>query len=255
MNRTPGLVPVLLAVSVAAAGCMPVLIGTREPFDSTGIVVPPVVGAPSPESAVWLTAGQRVRVTAPSAGIIHQTATLVGMSGDSIVLGALGAKRGDAPALSDRSRRAVPLGSVTSLEISRGTGSNRGGGAIVGALVGAVGGGVLGGSGGCDLEIGLRMQHFSCTVLGAVGGAVVGAGVGALVGGALHSERWEQVPLDQLRRVRVSSVPGGRVRRYGVQTIMLGHCTGVRAFGQLASAFPGRCTWPASGTTVEFGGR
>ncbi len=45
------------------------------------------------------------------------------------------------------------------------------------------------------------------------------------------------------------------LRQYGVQRIMLGHCTGVRAFGQLASAFPGQCSWPSAGTTVDFGAR
>jgi len=45
------------------------------------------------------------------------------------------------------------------------------------------------------------------------------------------------------------------LRKYDVQKIMLSHCTGVRAFAELASAFPGRCTWPASGSVIKFGGR
>jgi len=192
---------------------VPIVIGTAPTPDSTLVVVPPVVGAPNPESIVWLTPGQRVRVTAPSAGIINQTGTLVGMAGDSIVLRGLGVKRSDSATVPDSSRRAVPLGSVTRFEISRGTESNRKGAALVGALIGAVGGGVLGGSGGCDLEIGFRVQHFSCAVLGAIGGAVVGGAAGAVVGGFLHSEHWEQVPLDQLQRVRVriASPPRGRL--------------------------------------------
>ncbi len=43
------------------------------------------------------------------------------------------------------------------------------------------------------------------------------------------------------------------LRNYGVQKIMLSHCTGVQAFAQLANAFPGKCSWPASGTVVAFG--
>jgi 7,8-dihydropterin-6-yl-methyl-4-(beta-D-ribofuranosyl)aminobenzene 5'-phosphate synthase len=45
------------------------------------------------------------------------------------------------------------------------------------------------------------------------------------------------------------------LRKYDVQKIMLSHCTGVRAFAQLANAFPGRCSWPASGTRIKFGAR
>jgi 7,8-dihydropterin-6-yl-methyl-4-(beta-D-ribofuranosyl)aminobenzene 5'-phosphate synthase len=43
------------------------------------------------------------------------------------------------------------------------------------------------------------------------------------------------------------------LRKYGVQRILLSHCTGVQAFAELAGAFPGLCSWPASGTRVQFG--
>lgn len=43
------------------------------------------------------------------------------------------------------------------------------------------------------------------------------------------------------------------LRKYDVQKIMLSHCTGVRAYAELANAFPGRCSWPASGTVIKFG--
>ena len=45
------------------------------------------------------------------------------------------------------------------------------------------------------------------------------------------------------------------LRQYDVQRIMLSHCTGVQAFADLAAALPGRCTWPASGSTIHFGKR
>lgn len=45
------------------------------------------------------------------------------------------------------------------------------------------------------------------------------------------------------------------LRQYGVRKIMLSHCTGVQAYAELATAFPGRCRWPASGATIEFGGQ
>jgi 7,8-dihydropterin-6-yl-methyl-4-(beta-D-ribofuranosyl)aminobenzene 5'-phosphate synthase len=43
------------------------------------------------------------------------------------------------------------------------------------------------------------------------------------------------------------------LKKYGVQKIMLAHCTGVQAYAELAKAFPGRCSWPASGTRIQFG--
>jgi 7,8-dihydropterin-6-yl-methyl-4-(beta-D-ribofuranosyl)aminobenzene 5'-phosphate synthase len=52
----------------------------------------------------------------------------------------------------------------------------------------------------------------------------------------------------------------GRIRKtiqalkgYGVQKILLSHCTSVDAFAKVARAFPDRCGWPASGTVVRFG--
>jgi 7,8-dihydropterin-6-yl-methyl-4-(beta-D-ribofuranosyl)aminobenzene 5'-phosphate synthase len=42
-------------------------------------------------------------------------------------------------------------------------------------------------------------------------------------------------------------------RQYGLQKIMLSHCTGVAAFSRLAATFPGRCSWPAAGSVIEFG--
>lgn len=45
------------------------------------------------------------------------------------------------------------------------------------------------------------------------------------------------------------------LEKYDVQQIMLSHCTGLQAYSQLDRAFPGRCSWPASGTRIEFGVR
>ncbi len=45
------------------------------------------------------------------------------------------------------------------------------------------------------------------------------------------------------------------LKTYDVQKIMLSHCTGLQAYTELATALPGRCSWPASGATIEFGKR
>ena len=44
------------------------------------------------------------------------------------------------------------------------------------------------------------------------------------------------------------------LKKHDVQKIMLSHCTGVQSYAALAGALPGRCSWPASGTQIQFGG-
>ncbi len=42
-------------------------------------------------------------------------------------------------------------------------------------------------------------------------------------------------------------------KAFGIEKIMLCHCTGVAAFARLSGTFPGRCSWPSAGSRVEFG--
>jgi len=44
-------------------------------------------------------------------------------------------------------------------------------------------------------------------------------------------------------------------RQMGIERILLGHCTGVNSYAQLAGAFPGRCSWPPTGAKIHFGGK
>lgn len=44
-------------------------------------------------------------------------------------------------------------------------------------------------------------------------------------------------------------------REFDLQKIMLCHCTGIDAYAEIAKEFPGRSSWPASGTRVRFGGK
>jgi len=43
------------------------------------------------------------------------------------------------------------------------------------------------------------------------------------------------------------------LKLFNLQKIMLSHCTGLEAYAEFAGAFPGRCSWPASGTRIQFG--
>ncbi len=42
-------------------------------------------------------------------------------------------------------------------------------------------------------------------------------------------------------------------RQFGLQKIMLSHCTGIDAYSGFTRAFPGRCSWPGAGSRIEFG--
>lgn len=42
-------------------------------------------------------------------------------------------------------------------------------------------------------------------------------------------------------------------REMGIERILLGHCTGINSYAQLAGAFPGRCAWPPTGARIHFG--
>jgi hypothetical protein len=180
------------------------------------LVIAPA-GADAPEPVVWLSPGQRVRVMAPSAGIINQTATVVGMARDSIVLQWLRSGPSDAGRAPDTTRRALLVRSLGSLEISRGTGPDPARGALWGLAVGVIGGAVWGGMQECTG--GLMGSDFfgsssgACTAFGAIGGAMAGAVAGALVGQfLLRSEHWERVPPERFDRVQVGIVPLGRAR-------------------------------------------
>ena len=192
-------------VGLVVAGCAP------------GFVVVPLGGSPGPEPAIWLETGQRVRVMAPSAGIVLQTATVVGQARDSLVLRGLRWQPGDAGPVLDSTRHALLLRSLGSLEISRGIRPDPGKGALWGLAIGVVGGGVWGSLQDCTGSFmggSWGSGNESCTAYGAIGGALVGAAAGAIVGQLLlHSEHWERVPVEHLERVRVGIIPraGGRL--------------------------------------------
>ncbi len=153
--------------------------------------------------------GDRVRVTAPD--VRRREGTVRLLTTDSLVLrpeyGAwpVHSARG-MPNISARgmpNRLAIPLASVTRLEVSRGQTSRMGPGAGIGLL----GGGLLGylissgtlGSGCTEGGRGFQLTREACIGVSTVGGAVVGTLLGLVVGAVSKTDRWEEVPLDQLR--------------------------------------------------------
>jgi hypothetical protein len=106
---------------------------------------------------------------------------------------------------------AVPLTSLTSLQVSRGKRSLAGPGALVGMVTGGVAGVSLALS-ACKDDFcqsnGEDKTVVVALVLG-VGGAALGAGVGALLGAFKKVDRWEEVPLDAIRVGPAPNAPGG----------------------------------------------
>ncbi len=91
---------------------------------------------------------------------------------------------------------ALPLESVTTLEVSAGRRSQTGLGAGIGALIGAVIGAV-GGAAGCTG--GGFVSPGGCAFAGGLVFGIGGALLGAVVGTATKTDRWVAVPLDRLR--------------------------------------------------------
>lgn len=147
--------------------------------------------------------GARVRVRAPSVSRDRLVGTVLEMGADTCVL--------EVENWADP--LALPLASLETLEVSRGTKSNAGTGALIGGLAGGVLGLALGvvvaaeaADEGAPQMWGLVEEPYDALAVAAIGvgaGAYVGLGIGA----GKRSDRWEEVPLD---RLRVSLVPQRR---------------------------------------------
>jgi hypothetical protein len=134
--------------------------------------------------------GDRVRVTAPTIDPDPFVGTLVSMGADTCVLEI----EGRAEPL------ALPLASVTSLEVWRERESKLAQGAAIGVLIGGAVGAALGAA-VC------RVEDEVCAVPSGGIGASVGLLFGLLVGEESGRDRWEVV---DLQSVRVSLTPLGR---------------------------------------------
>ncbi len=133
--------------------------------------------------------GARVRVTALSLGLNNHTGRLTAVDRDALTVDTL----------------RIAVASVTRLDVHRGRKLS-----VSGGILGFLGGAVVGGAVAYvafqdDQGAPTCTNETSCPlVIGAV--AVGGAAIGALVG---RTDRWEEVPLDQLR-VSVAPQRDGR---------------------------------------------
>ena len=165
----------------------------QRSFVSTALVVlalAPVATLVAQEPGPPLEPGARVRVTAPDLGIEKQQATFQALRGDTLVV------------MAD-STMYYALGSITRFDVYRGRKSHWKTGLAIGAVLGAI----VGGAAGYAYEAindEYTPEYAAPVAFGALAGAAVVGALGAGVGAIMRTDRWEEVPLDQLR---VSFVP------------------------------------------------
>ncbi len=145
-----------------------------------------LVGSLAAQESHALAEGSRVRVmTGDMITGRVVVGTLARLTGDSLEVQPDGGSR----------RVSVARPFVTRLEVSTGTRTHAGTGALIGVLPGALIGLIVG-------EYSELAQCISCSSSAPATGALLGAAAGALIGGLIgsnhHSDRWEQVVLSSL---------------------------------------------------------
>jgi hypothetical protein len=136
---------------------------------------------------------ERVRVTASEFSLTEQEAELVGIGNDVVV------------AVADSTLR-LPVASLERFEVHAGRQGHVWRGVGIGFLAGAVSGAALGATANCASSESCSPFESTGQVV-AAGAVIVGLGgavVGGIVGAFIKTDKWEEVPLDNLR---VSIVP------------------------------------------------
>lgn len=131
--------------------------------------------------------GDRVRVSAGGVFPGRLVGTVMSLTPDTFVL-----------EIEGRSQPlALPLASLETLQVSRGRKSHWPEGAVIGALAGAGIGTIVSYrfGFGCVAKIANRCVATGGWILGGLLGLLIGADIGA----SIKSDRWETVPLDQVR--------------------------------------------------------
>jgi hypothetical protein len=127
--------------------------------------------------------GLRLRVTAPSESTKPIVGTLVEVTDREIVL-----------SLAESARKAIARTDVTRLERSEGRKRHAGKGALIGAGIGVA---TIVAMGAFDDSEGEGSMEEGLA-FGAIFGAA-GAAAGAIVGGLIRTERWSELPANDLR--------------------------------------------------------
>ena len=146
------------------------------------------------EAQEQVTVGALVRITAPSISKDRLVGTVIATTADTFML----------RPMRQAEPLAIPLASVTNLEVSKGKKRSIGKGALIGLLVGASTGAILGAAlyedcEICDISVNRSDWAFFAGGVFGLGGTVVGA-----LRGARRTDQWQEIPLD---RIRVSILP------------------------------------------------
>lgn len=168
---------------------------TSRVASSSGLLLVVLAANLSAQDELPLELGDRVRISAPTIQHDPFVGTVVSMDVESWSLDVEGRTE----------LLVLPLNDMKKLEVSHGSTSRAGRGAIIGGSIGFVVGAVL----GYGLIEVVNLSNESggdvSSVLGAaVGGVIValpGAGIGALIGSLNKVDRWEDVPLDRIHVV------------------------------------------------------
>lgn len=148
-------------------------------------VVTPISGLPG-QDIPPVAPGTRVRVTAPDLGADKLIGTVVPSPVDTLMVRP-----------TDRMTAiAIPLASMTRLEVRYGQKAHLLLGAAIGFVAGATSLGI-GSAVVCSREDSDCSEHQTVTFT-ALGGLSGGA-VGALLGSLIHTDRWNRVPLERFR--------------------------------------------------------
>lgn len=148
-----------------------------------------------PSTSSPLTTGTRVRVTVRDDGTERRmVGPLRTFDGEALTLSPEG---GAGPVSLSR-------GTITRIEVSRGSRGRAGRGALIGAVLGLAAIAIAESTRGEDYE---APDNYGLIVAGSIGGgALVGAGIGAMV----RSERWEPQPW-AVGRARSAAAPAVKV--------------------------------------------
>jgi hypothetical protein len=165
------------------------------------LVFPHVTSGQGMTTAARLVPGARVRITHPAEGV--RVGTALAVTEDQIFV-----RWADGT-----DTVGVPLAEVTHLDVSAGSPRFRalkyaGIGLVAGAAVGAMAGAASYDDGDALFGRG-ALAAIGATMLGSLGGVI------GLLSGIVHSDPWQEVPLDRTR-VGIVAPPGGHGTRLGL---------------------------------------
>jgi hypothetical protein len=151
------------------------------------------------QGALWLRPGAKVRVTALALGVSERVGLVQELKGDTLFVQVDAMRQGHRQV----EMLYVPIPAIARLDVTTGRRSHWLEGAGIGFLFGVV----TGAASGDDSSDRLFGQSAGeKALMGGFGAGLIGAGIGALI----KSDKWAEVPLDQLRP-RLIAGYGGRV--------------------------------------------